>query len=180
MIDRFCRFIALGAVLLGVIAPSPAAAQQSFVAFMYHRFGENSFPSTNTRLDQLDSHINTLQDNGYSVVSVAGAMAGLAAAGLPDRTVVLTVDDGYRSVFEHAWPRLKQAGFPVTVYVSTQAIDAGYQSHMTWDMIRQLVKEGVVIGGHTVSHEHLTEVPADVLVKELEKSNLMKIYSARK
>ena len=170
MIDRFCRFIALGAVLLGVTIPSPAAAEDSFVTFMYHRFGENGFPSTNTRLDQLDSHIRTLQDNGYSVVSVADAMAGLAAASLPDRTIVLTVDDGYRSVFEQAWPRLKQAGFPVTVYVSTQAIDAGYQSHMTWDMIRRLVKEGVEIGGHTVSHGHLTQAHADALVKELEKS----------
>ena len=170
MIDRFCRFIMLSVVLLGVTAPPPAAAQQSFVAFMYHRFGEDTFPSTNTRLDQLDSHIKALQDNGHSVVSVADAMAGLAAESLADRTVVLTIDDGYLSVFEQAWPRLKQAGFPVTVYVSTEAIDAGYKSHMSWDMVRQLAEEGVEIGGHTVSHNHLTEMDTDTLVKELEKS----------
>ena len=170
MIDRFCRFIALGVVLSGVTAPVPAFAQESFVTFMYHRFGETAFPSTNTRLEQLDSHIKALQDNGYSVVSVTDAMAGLAAGNLPDRAVALTIDDGYLSVFEQAWPRLKQAGFPVTVYVSTKAIDAGYRSHMSWDMIRRLVGEGAEIGGHTVSHEHLTEMETETLVKELEAS----------
>ena len=63
---------------------------------------------------------------------------------LPDRAVAITIDDGYLSVYEQAWPRLRDAGIPFTLFLSTDSIDAEYKSFMRWDHVREMVAGGNV------------------------------------
>jgi peptidoglycan/xylan/chitin deacetylase (PgdA/CDA1 family) len=74
---------------------------------------------------------------------------------LPDRTVGITIDDGYRSIYTEAWPRLRRAGFPFTVFVSTDPVDRGFSDFMDWEQVRELHEAGVTIGGHTATHLHM-------------------------
>ena len=60
---------------------------------------------------------------------------------LPDRTVSISIDDGYTSAFTEAWPRLKAAGFPLTIFISTDNIDAKTPRYLTWDQLRQMVRD---------------------------------------
>lgn len=144
------------AVLAAVVPVRLAWAAEGAVIVMYHRFGEDAYPSTNTRLDQLDAHIAELARGGYTVRPVADIVAALkTGAPLPDRTVGITIDDAYASVYDHAWPRLRAAGLPFTVFVSSDAIDQGAGGMMNWDQIRELARAGVTIGHHAAAHAHM-------------------------
>lgn len=137
--------------LLALLA-LPAAATDYATGIMYHRFGENGIPSTNIRLEQLDEHIRELKNGAYTVLPLADLVAGMQAGTLPDRAVAITVDDAYLSFFTEGWPRFKAAGLPVTLFVASEPVDSKVRGYMTWEQLRQVQREGVVIGHH--SHRH--------------------------
>ena len=133
-----------------------AEANSSATILMYHRFGEANYPSTNIALKQLDKHISELSSKDYNVLPVKDIINAIQGGkSLPDRTIGITVDDGYQSVYTHAWPKFKKAGFPFTVFIATAPIDRGSTNYMSWDQIRALKKDGVEIGAHTTSHNHM-------------------------
>lgn len=147
-------------VVLATWAMMPDAMAQSdeppgAVVVMYHRFGEDSLPSTNIRLDQFDRHLEILSSGDYNVVPLDEVIEAFrTGTPLPDRTVAITIDDAYRSVYREGWPRLREAGLPFTVFVNTDAVGGGPNS-MTWDEIRELADAGVDIGAHSAGHGHL-------------------------
>lgn len=151
---RLYRLITL---MLGLVfASSPLIADKSAVVLMYHRFGEEGLPSTNIRLDQLETHITILKTGGYTFMSLGEAVRLIKERQpFPDRSIIISVDDAFASVFHHGWPRLKAADIPMTLFVSTDPIDQHHSNYMTWDMVRQLQREGVEIGHHTASHLHM-------------------------
>lgn len=143
----------------------------SAVVFMYHRFGEGEYPSTNITMEQFDQHVKELTSGPYTVMGVPQIVSALAdGKGLPDRTIGITVDDAYRSVYEKAWPVFREHNLPFTVFVSTEQLDSGYANYMTWDMVRELSKAGVTIGGHSQNHAHLPDFDIDRVKAELANS----------
>lgn len=142
--------------------PMMALAQDedSAVIIMYHRFGEEKFPTTNVTLEQFDAHIKELSDGDYNVVALKTITDALKKGEkLPPRTIGITIDDGYLSIFEHAWPKLKAANFPFTLFISTRSVNVQNKSSMTWDQIRELEKDALVdIGHHGHSHGHMIEM----------------------
>ncbi|MBC04830.1 polysaccharide deacetylase family protein [Thalassospira sp.] len=143
----------------------------SAVVFMYHRFGEGEYPSTNITMEQFAAHVKELTSGPYTVMGVPQIVSALAdGAGLPDRTIGITVDDAYRSVYEKAWPVFRENDLPFTVFVSTEQLDSGYANYMTWDMVRELSKAGVTIGGHSQNHAHLPDFDIDRVKAELANS----------
>ncbi len=162
-----CSFIVGDAAALA----ASAAAESAAVILMYHRFGETKFPSTNIQLKQFDNHIKELTNGTYNVLPVRDIMAAIQnGKDLPDRTVGITIDDGYRSIYTEAWPRLNNAGLPFTVFVATDPIDHGSNNYMSWDQIRELKKSGVDISGHTSSHNHMPASNPERNKYELKKS----------
>ena len=59
---------------------------------------------------------------------------------------MLTIDDAHRSVYTEAFPRLKAAGLPFTLFVAPDPIDSGAESHMTWAQVREVARSGATIG----------------------------------
>lgn len=168
----FRAFLAAVLAAAGALTGGAAMAADSAVILMYHRFGETEYPSTNISLKQFEEHIAELKSGPYTVLPVPEIVAAIREGKpLPDRAVGITIDDAYRSIFTEAWPRLRAAGLPFTVFVSTDPIDKHFDGLMTWDQIRELNRQGVTIGGHTASHLHMIESGEDQDRKELEKSN---------
>ncbi len=161
------------AVHLGVSTRVALAsdAGRSAVVVMYHRFGENQFPSTNIRIEQFEEHLRILQSEDVPVLPLSRIIDRLSTGEtLPDRAVAITVDDAYKSVMTEAWPRLKAAGYPMTLFVSTDMVDAASPGVLSWDDIRQLADEGMEIAHHTASHAHLTRITPEEVVAELDRA----------
>lgn len=128
------------------------------VVLIYHRFGEDDIPSTNIRIDQFEEQLAELQAGDYHILPLEQVVKAFRdGTDLPARTVVLTVDDAYRSFADNAWPRLKALGWPVTLFVSTDAVDQGAARTLDWEAIRRLRDDGVAIGHHGAGHIHMIE-----------------------
>ena len=72
----------------------------------------------NTRPETFNAHMEFLERH-YTVISVEQ----MATGRIPERAVAITFDDGYRSVYEHAFPNLRARGWPATVYLIADALD---------------------------------------------------------
>ncbi len=163
----------LGGTAGPVRAETAAKAEgSSAVVMMYHRFGEQGLPSTNIRIAQFEAHLEELATGKYRVRALAEILDALKrGVPLADRTVALTIDDAFASVYREAWPRLRRAGLPFTLFVATDAVDGGGRESMTWDQVRELAKAGVTIGAHSASHAHLPEAGPAAVGRELAASN---------
>lgn len=151
----FFGFVAM--IILGV-APLPASAADSAVVLMYHRFAEDSFPSTNIRLEQFEAQLQHLEDRGYNVIPLAELLAAFEGeAELPERAVVITIDDAYRSIYTVAHEQFRKYDFPYTVFVATDPVDEGLSAYMSWDEMRELEADGVTFANHGAAHRSTIE-----------------------
>lgn len=94
-----------------------------------------------------------LYAQGYVTVSLYDLMATLALGQpLPNRAVVLTFDDGYRTLMDYAAPTLKPYGYTGTVFVITQLMDENFAQYLTWPQAESLYAAGWKIEPHTKTH----------------------------
>ncbi len=139
---------------------------------MYHRFGDSRYPSTNIKKEQFTKHINELLKPIYNIISIEEALNAINNIKLvKDRSVVITIDDAYSSVFNYAWPIFKKHNLPFTLFVSTDVIDNKTPGYMSWEEIRILRDNGVTIGSQTKSHPHMYKLSKEEIIKELSLSN---------
>jgi peptidoglycan/xylan/chitin deacetylase (PgdA/CDA1 family) len=88
---------------------------------------------------------------------------------LPKKTVVITIDDGYRATYQIAYPILKKYGFPATVYLYSDFAGAG--DAMTWPQMQEMVRSGLIeIQPHSKTHSNLTiKLPGETDAKYAER-----------
>ncbi|NQV79324.1 MAG: polysaccharide deacetylase family protein [Alphaproteobacteria bacterium] len=161
----------LGALCLAPAAPvlAQGASEGGAVILMYHRFGEADYPSTNIQVAQIDAHLEMLREGGFTILPLPDIVAAFERGEtLPDRTIAITIDDAFRSIYDVAWPKFQAAGVPFTVFVATDLVDRGHSNYMTWDQIRVLHSAGVTIGNHSVSHPHMPDQDLAVVRREIE------------
>ena len=146
--------------------------KNSATVFMYHKFGISKYPSTSVTVDQLDSHIEELIKNKYSIKPLEFIIDTIINDGvLPDNTIGISVDDADRSFLDKAWPKFKKHNIPVTLFVTTGTISNKNKNYLNWDEIRQLKNEGVAIGAHSHTHPHMPELSIEEIKEEIETSN---------
>ncbi len=163
------RGIGLALFTLFFLTSVPVSAAS---VVMYHRFGEAGYPSTNITLEQFEAHLLELTEGGYTVLGLMEIISKLRdGETLPDSTVGVSIDDAYLSVYDEAWPRLRDAGIPFTLFVSTDLVDRGGKHYMNWAQLRELADAGVTIGGHTASHLHMATAGDERNRAEIAKSN---------
>ena len=139
---------------------------------MYHKFNISQYPSTNITLEQFESHLKELTDNNFNVLPLDYIVDTIINDGkLPEKTIGLSVDDADISFLEVAWPRLKALNFPVTLFINTQITSSNSKKYLNWEDIRKLHDEGVAIGAHSHTHDHLTNKSIEELKNEIETSN---------
>jgi len=140
---------------LFVTSSSAVAADQANV-FIYHRFNDNRYPSTNISTTEFREHLQILADEDYRVLSLGQVVEALREqVPLPERCAVISIDDAYKSFKTEAWPLLKEFGYPVTLFVNTDQVGGG--DFLDWDELEQLQREGVEIGNHSASHLYMLD-----------------------
>lgn len=157
-LKRVARCYLSFAIFVGMFAAEVAAAG-SGVVVMYHRIGEEmDFSSTSVSKEQFESHVSLLENEKYTVWPLEKLSLALRSGEtIPDHTVAITFDDAYRTIYDIAWPRLKRAGMPFTIFVATKSVDSGASGFMSWDQIREMTVDGVTIGNHTHTHLHMVK-----------------------
>ena len=128
--------------------------------FIYHRFGDSRYPTTNVGVDRFREQMAYLKNHDYHVIPISLVVNALKnGRSIPEKTAVITIDDGYLSVYNDAWPILKSFGYPFTIFLNVEAINRKYKDFVSWDQVRELASAGVDIQDHTYSHHRLADRP---------------------
>jgi peptidoglycan/xylan/chitin deacetylase (PgdA/CDA1 family) len=147
-------------VAVPLVAPNPMGigpdGAQGVAILCYHRIG-TSASRMSISPQRFESQLDWLQANGYTVVKlddVAAFMAG--RRDLPDKAVAITFDDGYESVWRHAYPMLRKRGMPATLFVYTDFIGAG--DALDWSQLVEMQRSGLIdVQAHSKSHRNLAD-----------------------
>ena len=165
----FLKSISLTFLLVG--ATFANEVKNSATVFMYHKFGVSKYPSTSVTIDQLNSHIEELTKEKYTIKSLNFIIDTIINDGdLPENTIGISVDDADKSFLEVGWPLFKKNNIPVTLFVTTGTI-SNNQKYINWDQIRKLKEEGVIIGAHSHTHAHMPDISIEEIRNEIETSN---------
>jgi len=145
---------------LALASTVPASAHAA-VALIYHRFDDARYPSTNLSLATFRQQLDWLAANGFEVWPASRLLERLESGGtVPDRVVVITIDDAYRSLLGAA-ELLEEYGYPFSVFVSTRPIDERTPDLLDWDGLRGLCRQGGEILNHAADHDSLLARPGE-------------------
>jgi len=99
-----------------------------------------------------------IHDNGYHVVPMSDLLKFLKhEISLPPGSVVITIDDGYKSAIVYAAPILKQYGYPWTFFIYPDFITVGEgPGAASWKDLLDLQAEGIDIECHSMTHPQLS------------------------
>ena len=156
------------------------------IVLCYHALSDEWPAPLSVRPDLFERQIDLLLGRGYRPKTFSDAVLSPGTGG--EKTLVVTFDDGFRSVTERALPVLDRLGVPGTIFAVSSFAGAGdplawegieqwragpHESELAsldWAGFRDLQAGGWEVGSHTVSHPRLTRLGADELARELAES----------
>lgn len=74
---------------------------------------------------------------------------------LDSNAVIVTIDDGDKSIYTYAYPILKKYDIPATIFIYTNVTKE--RRGLSWDEIKEMANNGIDFGSHTVSHCNLAK-----------------------
>ncbi|MEM7100941.1 MAG: polysaccharide deacetylase family protein [Pseudomonadota bacterium] len=129
----------------------------------YHQFTQADAVSQRLEVTAkaFRTQLQYLRDNQFNVLSMTQVEEILQGKReLPPKAIVLTIDDGYASVYDVALPIVREFGFPVTLYVYTDFVGGG--AALSWSQIKELQATGLFdIQSHSKSHSSLSRLEQD-------------------
>jgi len=144
---------------------------------MYHSISYEKGNALRIPKESFRNQMKYLKDNNYTTLSLDELYAYMKMGKkLPEKSIVITFDDGYKDNYTNAFPILKEFKFKATIFVITNAIDKD-KNYLTSNEIKSMDKNNIRIESHTASHEHLDKIPYkdEVTTMTTSKSNLEKI-----
>ncbi len=129
---------------------------QTVPILVYHRFG-TKVDKTVVSPSAFAAQLDYLAQHDYHVVRLADFKEFLAGKRpLPKRAVIITMDDGYASDYQYAYPLLKKHGFPATIFLYTDFV--GAPDALTWNQMKEMIASGLIdIQAHSKTHANLNE-----------------------
>lgn len=158
----------------GQLKTAPLAEKSVKVPiFVYHSVSPY-YPSESKYKKKFDvepivfeKQMRYLKENGYLVISFDDLINHFSHDSLlPEKSVILTFDDGWQNQYRYAFPLLKKYNYTATFFIFTNAI--GHKHFLTWPQIKELVAAGMTVGDHSKSHPYLYKITSkDKLRQEI-------------
>ena len=119
------------------------AGEKSAIVLMYHRLEDQRLPSTSISSKNFQDQIRYLKENNFNILPISDLVLFFNENhDIPDKSVFITIDDGYKSFYEHAFPILKKYKVPFALFLSTKFVSNEKKSDfMSWKMIEELSKK---------------------------------------
>jgi peptidoglycan/xylan/chitin deacetylase (PgdA/CDA1 family) len=157
---------------------------QRFVILMYHMISE---PKTAAEVKyacpprQFEKHVQMLLNQGFKPISINAVENYYThQASIPDKSFLITLDDGFEDNYTNAFPIFQRYNIPAVIYLATGLLGKTNQwmnvptfserKMLSWRQIKEMANHGIHFGSHTVSHPKLTELDDDTVKMELGQS----------
>jgi peptidoglycan/xylan/chitin deacetylase (PgdA/CDA1 family) len=143
-------------------APSrpPIDQNAEVVVFGYHRF-ENKVrhPDTEITPEAFEAQMKELQEKKITVIGMQDFLAWKRGEkSIPAHAAIITIDDGWKTTYDVAWPILKKFNYPFTLFIYTEGIKGGKYgggAAMSWEQLAEMRDAGVDIQAHSATHQDL-------------------------
>lgn len=109
--------------------------------------------------EQFEAQMEYLAAEGYTTITIDEMMDALEnGTSLPEKSVIITFDDGYADNYEYAYPILKKYGFKATIFLIYDFTNT-YPNYLTWDQVAEMKASGLIhFESHTMTHANLAEL----------------------
>lgn len=150
-----CLLLMAAALLM--LSPARSSAH-SAVILQYHHVSSSTPPVSSISPEDFRGHMDYLRDNDFTILPLEEVLERLQAGeSLPDRSAAITFDDGYRSVYDEAFPILRENGWPFTLFISADLVDGNSRLYASWDQLREMAEEGATLANHTMTHPYFLD-----------------------
>ena len=140
--------------------------KQRVVILYYHRISNIQLDSLSERLltpfeigvplKEFEKQVKYLSKK-HRIISLDDLVSYLSkGTKIPDNSIAITFDDGYEDNFTNAYPVLRKYNAPATIFVTAGSVE--HTDFLSWEQIKEMLKNGISIGAHTVSHPNLPDV----------------------
>jgi peptidoglycan/xylan/chitin deacetylase (PgdA/CDA1 family) len=141
---------------------------------MYHHISNTIKSDWSITPQKLDEQLAYLKNNGYTAISLDKLYSYMEnKTKIPEKSVVITFDDGYRDEYHNAYPLLTKYGFRATFFIITGSVlkkNEDGNEYMLQGDLKRLNKGGMDLEAHTVTHPDLTKLDYKKQYDELYKS----------
>lgn len=136
-------------------APQVPREQTRVAVLGYHNFSETRpVSSMLMRTSELRAQMEYIRRSGYTVISMAEFLEWrFGELRLPEKCVLITLDDGWRSVYTDAYPVFREYGYPFHLFLYTRYL-TGLGDSMSPAMIREMMQNGASVGSHSSTHPY--------------------------
>ncbi len=112
---------------------------------VYHKFSKNRADRMTVKESAFEAQMRFLRDNGYRVIPLEDFFNfSDFKRQIPKKSVVITIDEEWRSTYEIAFPVLKKYGYPATFFAYTDFI-----TPKGWDLIKEMSRSGIKMSSVT-------------------------------
>ncbi len=156
-------------------------AANRFIILMYHEIGDviagtkpaliKMQSSYYVEKNKFEGQMRYLHEEKFNVISLKDLLIhlnGWSNQGLPEKTILITFDDGHKGNYKYAFPVLMRYGFCATFFCTSSYI--GEASMLTWEEIKAMVDAGMSVQSHTLTHPFLKQLGDEEVRRELGQS----------
>lgn len=135
----------------------------------YHSVNKNADNEVTITPDALEKQLNYIHDNNYVTITIKELYEHLKnAAPIPEKSILITFDDGYMNNYTEAFPMLKKLNMKATIFCVGNSLDGSY--YLSEDALKEMSDYGIDIQCHTVNHVHLDTLSYEEQLSELRHS----------
>ncbi len=159
-----------------------AAGYQMIPVLAYHHFRNSA---SNKKLvvsaKKFSDQLDYLKTHGFKPITLDQMLEYLHFGQVPERSVVITIDDGWVSSYTIAYPILKRFGYPAVLYIPTDYIQGNSRKMLSWSQILNMAQDKTVdIQPHSKTHRDLTKFKPNESFKSYINSVRSEISTAQK
>ena len=161
-------------IFLFFIVIKASAEESNIKVLMYHRIGDDRYPSTSISRELFEKHIEYLIEENINVLPITELSKYLKKEiSFTNKTVFITIDDAYRSFFQNGFPILKKNKLPFGIFVSSDYVSSAEESEfMSWSMLKEVSNSNGLILNHSKSHESIVGMDIQTIKKEVEQNQI--------
>lgn len=135
----------------------------------YHSVNKNAENELMITPDALEEQLNYINDNNYTTITITELYEHLKnKKPIPEKSILITFDDGYMNNYTEAFPILKKLNMKATIFCVGNSLDGSY--YLSEEAIKEMSSYGIDIQSHTVNHLHLDTLNYNEQLSELKQS----------
>jgi len=137
--------------------------------FVYHRFDDTRYPTTNTSTKELRREFNYFKNNNYKVVPLIDIVNKIKLKEkVPNNWVALSIDDGFKTFYTNGLSVFKEFNYPFTLFIAVKYTEKKYRDYVSWKQLKEIKKYGDV-EFHTYGHGHYGQMSDEAIKKDMDK-----------